>query len=105
MRLVMRSERRATGPGSCSLVEGIAIDPVKLLRSRVPLNYDYDEEADVLYMSLGAPRPAVGVELGGGAVLMIDDTTDEIVGLTVLGVRRQLERALADDGAPAHLSR
>lgn len=81
------------------------MDPVKLLRDLVPLDYDYDEEADVLYMSLGSPRPAVGVELGGGAVLMIDEATDEIVGLTVLGVRRQLERALAEDGAPAHLSR
>lgn len=81
------------------------MDPVRLLRERVPLDYAYDEEADVLYVSLGAPRPAVGVELGGGAVLMIDEATEEIVGLTVVGVRRQLERALAEDGAPAHLTR
>ena len=26
------------------------------------LHWDYDEEADVLYLSVGAPRPAVGIE-------------------------------------------
>jgi uncharacterized protein YuzE len=81
------------------------MDPVRLLRDGVPLDYDYDEEADVLYVSLGAPRPAMGVELGGGAVLMIDEATDDIVGLTVVGLRRQPERALAEDGAPARRSR
>jgi hypothetical protein len=77
------------------------MDPVKLLHDRVPLDYDDDEEADVLYVSLGEPRPATGIELGAGTVLMFDEEAGQLVGLTVLGLRRQLERVLAEDDATA----
>ena len=50
-------------------------------------------EADVLYLSLGQPRPAVGVDIGDGVVLRYDEATQEVVGLTVIGLRAKLARA------------
>ncbi len=44
---------------------------------------DYDEEADVLYLSFGEPRSAITEEMGNIGV-RIDPKTNEIVGLTVI---------------------
>ena len=55
---------------------------------------DYDEEADVLYLSLGRPRKATGVDIGQGVVVRYDEKKKEVVGLTVLGVRAKLLESL-----------
>jgi uncharacterized protein YuzE len=46
----------------------------------------YDREADVLYLSVGEPRPAISREVGDDLLLRIDAKTGEIVGLTVLNL-------------------
>jgi uncharacterized protein YuzE len=46
----------------------------------------YDREADVLYLSVGEPRPAVSREVGDDVLLRIDPQTGEVVGLTVLNL-------------------
>ena len=46
----------------------------------------YDTEGDVLYLSIGEPRPAVSEELGDDVLLRVDTETGEIVGLTVLNL-------------------
>jgi uncharacterized protein YuzE len=46
----------------------------------------YDREADVLYVSLGAPRRAVSREIGDDILLRVDPDTNEVVGLTVLNL-------------------
>ena len=51
------------------------------------MEWDYDSEADVLYISFGAPRPAVGVDMGNGVIMRYDEEQDEIVGITIIGVR------------------
>jgi len=38
------------------------------------MEWDYDREADVLYISFGAPRPAVGVDMGNGVIMRYDET-------------------------------
>ncbi|MFQ6094855.1 MAG: DUF2283 domain-containing protein [Candidatus Bathyarchaeia archaeon] len=46
------------------------------------IDLDYDEEADVLYMSFGKPREAKdSVEVADGVIYRILD--DEIVGITI----------------------
>ena len=37
------------------------------------MEWDYDSEADVLYISFGAPRPAVGVDMGNGVIMRYDE--------------------------------
>lgn len=53
----------------------------------------YDQEADVLYLSIGVPRSAVSREIGDDVLLRIDPVTNAVVGLTVLNLstRNQLE--------------
>ncbi|RPJ01202.1 MAG: DUF2283 domain-containing protein [Chloroflexi bacterium] len=46
----------------------------------------YDTEGDVLYLSIGEPRPAVSQELGDDVLLRVDPETGDIVGLTVLNL-------------------
>ncbi len=46
----------------------------------------YDRESDVLYLSVGDPRPAISREVGDDVLLRIDPQTGEIVGLTVLNL-------------------
>ena len=58
------------------------------------IDWDYDEEADVLYLSLGKPRKATGVDIGQGVVVRYDEKKKEVVGLTVLGVRAKLLESL-----------
>jgi uncharacterized protein YuzE len=75
---------------------------------------DYDADSDVLYLHVGEPQEAEGEETPEGHVLRYAPGTQNIVGLTVLGARRLLDRdgnltvtipepieASADDLAPA----
>ncbi len=51
------------------------------------LTFKYDEHADVLYISLGKPTPAVSEELDDGVVVRRDPDTHKIVGLTIIDFR------------------
>lgn len=86
----------------------IRIGPVSFDRA------DYDAENDVLYLHVGEPQEAEGEETPEGHVLRYAPGTQHIVGLTVLGAQRILDRdgellvtipesvkASADDLAPA----
>jgi uncharacterized protein YuzE len=60
-----------------------------------PLSFDhadYDADGDVLYLHVGAPQDAVGEETPEGHVVRYAPGTTRVVGLTVLGARRGLER-------------
>lgn len=46
----------------------------------------YDCEGDVLYLSIGPPRPAVGEETPEGHVMLFDATTGEFCGLTLINI-------------------
>lgn len=46
----------------------------------------YDKKADVLYLSIGAPRPAISEELGDDILLRHDIETGEVVGLTIFNL-------------------
>ena len=60
-----------------------------------PLSFDradYDAESDVLYLHVGEPQMAEGEETQEGHVVRYASGTNRIVGLTVVGARRILER-------------
>lgn len=44
----------------------------------------YDKEGDVLYLSVGDPRPAISEEIGDDVLMRVAADTGEVVGLTVL---------------------
>lgn len=60
-----------------------------------PLSFDhadYDADGDVLYLHVGEPEIGEGEETPEGHVVRYAPGTSRIVGLTVLGARRILER-------------
>lgn len=58
------------------------------------LDWEYDREADVLYLSVGPPRPAVGIDVGEGLIVRLDEGTGEILGLTVMDLMGRLTERL-----------
>ncbi|MDF0666333.1 MAG: DUF2283 domain-containing protein [Nitrospira sp.] len=60
-------------------------------RKDVPLDWDYNDDADTLYLSFGKPKAAVGLDIREGVVVRYDEQAKEVVGLTIVGVGRRLE--------------
>lgn len=59
------------------------------------LQYFYDAEADVLYVSKGEPRADVDSdEVGEGVVARFDPVTREVVGFTILNFLKRAEKPL-----------
>lgn len=71
------------------------METLKILERPTTITWEYDEEADVLYLSIGEPRPAVGLDLGEGVIVRYDETEQEVVGLTLIGLQARLLKALA----------
>lgn len=68
------------------------MEAVRLFEKKdVPLDWEYDEEADTLYLSFGPPKPATGVDVGEDVIVRYDEKAREVVGLTIVGVGRRLE--------------
>lgn len=66
------------------------MEAIKIPDKKENLDWDYDEEADVLYISIGKPKKAVGVDIGKGDIVRYVEKTGEVVGLTLIGVRERL---------------
>ena len=70
------------------------MEAVTILPAGATTTSEYDADADVLYISVGAPRPALGVDIGDGLVVRFDETRREVAGLTIIGFRERLARSL-----------
>jgi len=73
------------------------MEALKILEKPSVLQWDYDEEADVLYLSVGEPRPAIGTDIGEGLVVRYDEKTKEVVGLTLVGLRARVLKSLTTE--------
>jgi uncharacterized protein YuzE len=71
------------------------MEAIRILEKPTTITWDYDEDADVLYLSLGEPQPAVGVDISEGVIVRYDETRQEVVGLTVLGLQARLLKGLS----------
>jgi uncharacterized protein YuzE len=74
------------------------MDAVTILEEPQDLQWDYDEDADVLYLSISEPQPAVGIDIGEGLVLRYDEVEQNVVGLTIIGLRARLLKELGAGG-------
>jgi len=68
---------------------------LKILERPAGITWEYDEEADVLYLSIGEARPALGLDIGEGVIVRYDEARKEVVGLTLIGFRAKVLKALA----------
>jgi uncharacterized protein YuzE len=71
------------------------MEAVKILEKPTSISWDYDEEADVLYLSIGEPQPAIGLDIGDGVIVRYDEARKEVIGLTLIGLRARLLKNLA----------
>lgn len=66
------------------------MESVKPLDEHGTFDWEYDAEADVLYLSHDQPAEALGVDAGDGLIFRYDEATGKLVGLTIMGVRARL---------------
>ncbi len=71
------------------------MEALKILEGKKPLQWEYDEEADVLYICVKKPKPALSVDIGEGVVVRYDAKKKEIVGLTIMGFRARTLQSLS----------
>ena len=71
------------------------MEVLKILEGKPTLNWEYDEDADVLYISVGKPRPAVGTDIGDGVIVRYDEKKREVVGITIIGFRARTLQSIA----------
>jgi uncharacterized protein YuzE len=82
------------------------MEAVSILENKDRIDWKYDEDADVLYLSIGEPTPALGVDIGDGVILRYDERRKQVVGLTVLAIRKRLLQEidqLEDEQGGEHL--
>jgi uncharacterized protein YuzE len=55
------------------------------------LTSDYDDEADILYLWVDEPRPAITYETSQGHHVMLDPETRDFVGVTIMDFKSKWE--------------
>ena len=68
---------------------------LRILETEKDLDWNYDAEADVLYISVAAPRLALGIDVGEGVIVRYDELRNEVVGLSIVGIREKMLRELS----------
>ena len=64
------------------------MEKMKIMLGKI--NYDYDREVDVLYISFGKPQKAICVEDMEGILFRIDPFRDKVVGITVMDFKNKV---------------
>ena len=57
------------------------------------VEWEYDEGADVLYISFGKPRESLTMDLGSGILARYDKDSNKMVGFTITGLKSILGSA------------
>lgn len=70
------------------------MEVLKILEKKEKLNWDYDEDADVLYISITKPQEAIGIDVGEGIIVRYKEDSKEIVGLTIIGFKERFINAI-----------
>jgi len=70
------------------------MEVLKILEKKEKLNWDYDKEADVLYISITEPQKAIGIDVGEGIIVRYKEDAKEIVGLTIIGFKERFINAI-----------
>lgn len=74
------------------------MEALKIREKQSNLDWEYDREADVLYISVGKPKEAEGMDIGEGTIARLDPQSGEVVGLTIIGLRQRMTDALEKVG-------
>jgi len=58
------------------------------------VDWEYDEESDVLYVSFDKPKEALTMDMGSGILARYDKDSHEMVGFTIVGLKAILGKAV-----------
>lgn len=72
------------------------MEALKIFDDTHDVAWDYDGDADVLYLFVDKPRSALGIDIGEGIVARVDETSGTVVGLTVIGLNSRLQESLRE---------
>jgi len=78
------------------------METLNIAEKKDKIKWDYDAEADVLYISFGNPDKAEGVDIGEGTIIRIQPASKEIIGVTILN---PLQRTLSSLMGKPHSTR
>ena len=68
-------------------MKGLHIVEVLKLEKPKSIEWEYDEGADVLYISFGKPREALTMDLGSGILARYDKDSNKMIGFTITGLK------------------
>jgi len=66
------------------------MEALKMVSKPKEVSWEYDRDADVLYISFGKPQEAMTMDLGGGVLVRYLKNNKKIVGFTVVGMKEIL---------------
>ncbi|MFA5306941.1 MAG: DUF2283 domain-containing protein [Candidatus Babeliales bacterium] len=61
------------------------------------LSLNYDKKHDILYISIGTPKPSYGEEDTPGIVVLKDMSTNEITGITIFDFMDRINKNTISD--------
>jgi hypothetical protein len=73
------------------------MEVIKILKNRTDVNWDYNNETDIFYISVGKPQSAVGMDIGEGLTVYYDEAQKEIIGFILTGLREKVLRILGKE--------
>nr|DAI43384.1 MAG TPA: Protein of unknown function (DUF2283) [Caudoviricetes sp.] len=62
-----------------------------MFTSTLGINYDYDEDEDILYVIIGKPTPSVSEEIEDGILIRRDIKTNKLTGVTILDYKDRIK--------------
>ncbi len=72
------------------------MEDLKIMSKVDNATWDYDVEADTLYISMGEPQAGVGFDAGNGIILRYKEDTKELIGVTIIGVKARSSQLFRD---------
>ncbi len=78
------------------------METINISEKKNNIKWDYDAEADVLYLSFGNPKNAEGVDIGEGTIVRIQPDSQEIVGFTIINPLNRTISSLMGKRAVKH---
>ena len=64
------------------------------------LTFFFDRDADILYLSVGKPRPAISREVGEDILVRVDPTSRRVVGCTILNLTKRFGKMKVAEPLP-----
>ena len=64
------------------------------MKTRENINFHYDKKVDVLYASVGKPKPAKSIETDKGYILRVDPHTGDPIGFTIIHYMKRINKGL-----------